>query len=90
MGAGVDPKEVVALIDGPWRRNEERYPDKSIRASSPEESRDSVSERGGSLAGSFYDRLFPAYEMDRRLLAEIGVDSDRADPDLDFKFARAS
>ena len=49
-----------------------------------------MSERGGSLAGSFYDRLFPAYEMDRRLLAEIGVDSDRADPDLDFKFARAS
>ena len=67
--AGVDPEEGGALSDDPRRRNEERDPDKAVSLSSSEDSNGSVSERDGSLAGSFWVRLFHALEADRVLLA---------------------
>ena len=69
IGAGVDPEEGGALPDDPRRRSEERAPDKAVRVSSSEKSNGSVSKRGGSLAGTFWARLLPAWEADRISLA---------------------
>ena len=69
IGAGVYPEQNRALFDDPRRRNEERDPDKAARVSPLKESNGFLSERGGSLAGGFWDRLFPAWEADSILLA---------------------
>ena len=53
IGAGIDPAGGGTLLDDPRRRNEERDPDKAARVSSSDYSNDSVSESGGTLAGSF-------------------------------------
>ena len=69
IGAGIDPAKDGILLDDSRRRNEERDPDKATRLSSSEDSNDSVSESGGTLAGIFWSRLLPVWEADRFLLA---------------------
>ena len=51
--SGVDPEEGEEFLDYPRRRNEERDPDKAFSVSCSEASNNSVSEREGSLDGSF-------------------------------------
>ena len=69
IGAGTYPAEGGTLLDNPRRRNEERDQDKAARVSSSDDSNDSVSESGGTVAGSFWARLLPVWEADRFLLA---------------------
>ena len=69
IGAGTYPAEGGTLLDNPRRRNEERDPDKAARVSSSDDSNDSVSESGGTVAGSLWARLLPVWEADRFLLA---------------------
>ena len=69
IGTGTYPAEGGTLLDNPRRRNEERDPDKAARVSSSDDSNDSVSESGGTVAGCFWARLLPVWEADRFLLA---------------------
>ena len=69
IGAGINPAEGGVLLDDPRRRNEERDPHNAARVYSSEDSNDSVSESGGTLARSFWARLLPVWEADRFLLA---------------------
>ena len=66
---GTDLAKGGTLLDDPRRPNEERDPDKAARVFSLDDSNDSVSESGGTLAGSFWARLLPLWEANRFLLA---------------------
>ena len=46
IGAGVNLEEGETLLEDPRRRNEDRDSDEADRVSYPEESSDSVSEKG--------------------------------------------
>ena len=81
IGAGIDPAVGETLLDDPRRPNEKRDLDIAPRVSSSKDSRGSISESGGTLAGSFWAHLLPVWEADRFLLAVPWFFGVRADPD---------
>ena len=86
----MDPADGGAFFDDPWRRNEERDPDKAASMSSSEASKGSLLEIGRSLTRIFWDRLLPFWDADCVLPAVAGVDEVHADPDVALNYVRAS